>query len=1233
MIITTLTKVIYLGNGTTKEFPIPFKYSAAETVKVGIYDPNTDKTVILTQDYYVDKVRNAVFYPGYPPGEAPAESEQPGPLPAGKKLVVYRETPLTQEIDLGTKYPLPVIEGMDDKNTMMTQELAEKMGRALLADIGSDTKPNDLLNDIKEKSQQATEAAERAKSEAQAATDAAALAKAWAEAEASPDGKPESKSAKSWAKVAKAWAEAEASPDGNPESKSAKSWAKEAKAWVESLSVGRASFLTMADLIANGTKGIGVGTELKTTGHRRPFDGGGANYVAKFLWSGEAYPWAIDLGETKEPEYELSYRLDGTPELDENGECILKKDAQGNPIPVYESDGTTVKKKHLYAVITDKVVNYRQFGAVLDGEADDGKAIRLCHLYQLKTYTIEPLTGRKHYTVSVENHEGIIRKGDNHPITCCGNIDLSGSELLVKDDNATWFGFYLWGDNEEDHFTFEPTKEATDTWARDNFVVDVKGNKSALLQNALLFLREKPYAVRDDAGYLYSEPRYELLLHTTDGLLTSPITYDWNHPGGLEINSMVSTYGGHEATTQTVNSHFECNYTMLPTTHYSFKGCDVRLNTSANKYCTVLWCKCHNAHISGFNIVPDTNEMHNTVFKNAMIYLWGAYNVEVSNIVGCNAAGKREDGKNGTSGYVLRATNCMNVRLHDISVQGYWGATAMNCVRDVHVERVSINRLDIHNYFYNLWIDACNLFNHSIQIGEGRGICSITNSNFYINKLEADSHPNAHLLTFNLTYGRIFEGRVLIEGCNVYLKDPNGKEFDVCKMDFSPEAVSTLDSYRFPEVTIKDCHFHSYNPDTYFVYFMVAGKRNCKTSTKGPSALLHYSRDLGNAMNGTLMWRYVGRGVDWNDETDPLQLNVERGQVIRTYEKFTGYDGKTVFFAKQYFLVTQAGVLPTPTPDNVPTNYSGEEFALGTAALRYMERGLWEAAREYTVGDFCFTEYSPWLPVYCFECVEAGKSNGWRPTHTAGTEIEGEDVYPKNLDACHWKYVDTAENFIQKHFSPGLRVEAGEMLYADHRFYKVIEGGELTAVPPINSIWFGSFLEGTARLSFVGKDWEAKTWWGHGAFCLSYGRDGTANIYQTVKKSGTTSGSVPVPGNGRCIDGDIIWQNTPEAATKEWQPQTQFFVGDVVSHGGNNYQCVFDGRLELPSQTNIENIVTNMRGSGDVFSFWEKGTDVPTKFGASGKWTIRVKNADCYRFRTFDKGYFCHEGNPQPTIE
>lgn len=996
---------------------------------------------------------------------------------------------------------------------------------------------------------------------------------------------------------------------------------------------GTLIFNTVQDLKDNGVLNLSVGSELKTRGYYIPNDCGGANYVCRYLWSTSAYPWAIDLGETKDIEYELVYKKDGTPELDSSGEYVIRTDENGEYIPALDSNGA-IKHKHLYAVITDKVVNYRQFGAKLDGTTDDEQAIRLTHQYQLSVYDTEPMTLRKRYLVTVANHSGIIKKNSDEPIVCCGSIDLSGSELVLQDSNATWYGFYLWGDNDSDYFTYEPLKEATDTWVKDNFFINTSGNESALHPNSLLSLKEDTYAVRDDGGYLYSEPRYELLLHTLDGLLSSPITYDWNNPGGLEISSDVSDYNTHAVTTQTINSHFTSSYTMLPTTHYSFKGCDVKVEVSANKYGSVLWCKCHNAHVSGFNFVPDTTKMHNTQFKNTMIYIWGSYNVEVSDIVGFNAAGKKEGSANATSGYVIRATNCLQLHLHDISVQGYWGATAMNCVKDVHIERVNINRLDIHNYFYNLFIDQCNLFNHAIQIGEGRGIVQVTNSNFYVNPIEADSYPHAHILEFNLTYGRIFEGSVLIDNCNVYLKSQDSSEFDVCKFEFSPEAVSTLDTYKFPEITIRNCSFYSYDGDTYLVYFMVAGKRNCKTSKKGPSVLTGYCRDLGNSASGSLVWEYVGRGVDWVDTGSESVLSVVPGQIIRTYEKFTNSDGKTTFYNFHYFLITSAGKLPTPSDTNKPTDYTGNEFSIGTAKARHVTRNRWEASRSYSVGDVCFTESSSWLPVYCYRCTTAGISNGWRPTHTSGTVIEGEEVYPKNLDACYWSYIGTAESFIKKTFMANMEVVKGDILYADHRLYEVRESGKLTSVPPINTPWLNDFTEGTATLNFIGKDWRPGTWWAQGAYCLSYDSNGVLQVYQLVKQNGTTSGSIPVPGNGRCVDGDMIWQNTTETATKTWAEQTQFNLGDVVSYNGNNYKCVFDGKLEMPEQINIENIRATgfNNGTGDVFAFWESGTDIPTRVGKSGKWTIKVDNVGLYRFRTFTNGYFGHSGNPSPII-
>lgn len=177
----------------------------------------------------------------------------------------------------------------------------------------------------------------------------------------------------------------------------------------------------------------------------------------------------------------------------------------------------------------------------------------------------------------------------------------------------------------------------------------------------------------------------------------------------------------------------------------------------------------------------------------------------------------------------------------------------------------------------------------------------ITNSNFYVNLLQADSWPNAHLLEFNLTYGRIFEGKVFIENCNAYLKGPDGNEFDVCKIEFAPEAVSTLPHYKFPEVTIRDCHFHSYDANTYLVYFMIAGKRKCQTSTKAPSNVTGHCRDTGNENTGHLFWRYIGRGVDWFNNGDESRLHVVPGQIVRTYDKFLDSEGRPHFITSSIF--------------------------------------------------------------------------------------------------------------------------------------------------------------------------------------------------------------------------------------------------------------------------------------------------------------------------------------------
>lgn len=156
------TKAVYLGDGETTVFPFSFKYAAAEDVKVALYDIASDATTVLTKDYYVDTVEGTVNYPGYPPGQEMAEAEQPAVVDDKHKIIIYRETELSQPVDLGDKYPLAILEAMHDRAVMLIQELNEIIGRAVKVSAGADFTPTDIIKGINENAKLAADSASAA---------------------------------------------------------------------------------------------------------------------------------------------------------------------------------------------------------------------------------------------------------------------------------------------------------------------------------------------------------------------------------------------------------------------------------------------------------------------------------------------------------------------------------------------------------------------------------------------------------------------------------------------------------------------------------------------------------------------------------------------------------------------------------------------------------------------------------------------------------------------------------------------------------------------------------------------------------------------------------------------------------------------------------------------------------------------------------------------------------------
>ena len=178
MIQDQTTKVIYVGNGQTTHFPFKFKYNDKAHIHVAIYDIDTQVQTELTKDFFVDSEKNEVIYPGYQSGQEPPEAQIPPVLQANQKLVIYRQTPLTQEIDFGSKYPLPFVENGTDKNTMISQEMKETLERSVKVDMGSEVKPDELLTDIKQNVADANQSAQNAQQSADEAQEYAQNANA-----------------------------------------------------------------------------------------------------------------------------------------------------------------------------------------------------------------------------------------------------------------------------------------------------------------------------------------------------------------------------------------------------------------------------------------------------------------------------------------------------------------------------------------------------------------------------------------------------------------------------------------------------------------------------------------------------------------------------------------------------------------------------------------------------------------------------------------------------------------------------------------------------------------------------------------------------------------------------------------------------------------------------------------------------------------------------------------------
>ena len=188
-------KNVYAGNGSTTVFPFTFALLETDGEYVKVYVTNDAGISEETTNFEIDTQAKTVTYP-----------KVGDPLPADKKIVIRREIPNEQELNLENLGPFFAddVEGEFDKEVMMIQQLAEEVERSVKVDMASDHTPEEFLQDISDAVETAKDYADEAQDSADDADASVTKAATWAEGtDADVSDLGGTHSAKGWADVSK----------------------------------------------------------------------------------------------------------------------------------------------------------------------------------------------------------------------------------------------------------------------------------------------------------------------------------------------------------------------------------------------------------------------------------------------------------------------------------------------------------------------------------------------------------------------------------------------------------------------------------------------------------------------------------------------------------------------------------------------------------------------------------------------------------------------------------------------------------------------------------------------------------------------------------------------------------------------------------------------------------------------------------------------------------------------
>lgn len=146
----SISKSVYWGNGVATRFSFYFRVWDTSHITVRVVSPKGEERLALGWTATLSENGGTVTY-----------LHEDAPLPTGWKLVILRDMPFVQGVNLitGTRFDPQVIEDALDQATAERQQLLEGMSRAVMVEPGSDVLPANLIGDLRTASNTAVSAA------------------------------------------------------------------------------------------------------------------------------------------------------------------------------------------------------------------------------------------------------------------------------------------------------------------------------------------------------------------------------------------------------------------------------------------------------------------------------------------------------------------------------------------------------------------------------------------------------------------------------------------------------------------------------------------------------------------------------------------------------------------------------------------------------------------------------------------------------------------------------------------------------------------------------------------------------------------------------------------------------------------------------------------------------------------------------------------------------------------